>query len=235
MPVICTKSTDLDIRALGKCTALSCSPSTSTRLNALLPGILDEIDRDRLIAPSLCYEIVAVEKTGTGSITLDSGDLLKAPLLAHRMARASHLLFGVTTIGSTVAKTVHQCFTGGKNVKAILLEEWANAVLFETMNRLQSLAEERAGDMGLTTSGPLSPGDLDGFGLDQQSTVLALANAAKIGVSLTRSGQMNPVHSLSVIIGLGKHMRKWTRMDDCKNCRSREKCRHYQSTLEAAA
>ena len=235
MPVIGNISADLDVHELGKLAAVNGSRSINTRLNALLPGILNEIERDRLIAPSLCYEIVALEKAGTGTITLDSGDSLKAPLLAHRMARASHLLFGVTTIGSVMAKTIRQCFINGKNVKAILLEELANAVLFETTNSLLCLAEKQASAMGLTASGPLSPGDQEGFGLDQQATVLALAGAEKIGVTLTGMGQMNPAHSLSVVIGLGKCMRKWTKIDDCKTCRSREKCRHYLTTLEVVA
>lgn len=235
MPVIGHSSADLDVQALGKPAVLSGSAYTSARLSALLSGVLKEIERDRLIAPALCYEVVAVAKTSAGTITLDGGERLHAPLLAHRMARASHLLFGVATIGGAMAKTVRQCFTGGKNVKAILLEELANAALFETANRLQSLADERASDMGSSSSGPMSPGDVDGFGLDQQATVVTLAGAEKIGVTLTGSGQMNPVHSLSVVIGLGKSMRKWTKMDDCKTCRSRETCRHYQRTFEAAA
>jgi hypothetical protein len=112
-------------------------------------------------------------------------------------------------------------------MKAILLEEVANAVLFETSNRLQSLAEEQAAEMGLRASGPISPGNHEGFGLEHQTTLLALAGAENIDITLTQSGQMIPIHSISVVIGLGKRVHKWTDDDNCRICRSRDKCRHY--------
>jgi len=163
---------------------------------------------------------------------LENGDILVAPLLAHRIAGASHILFGVATIGSAMAETVRRCFTQGNSLKAILMEQLANAALFETINRLQTLAEKRASAVGLTASGPLSPGDHEGFSLDQQATVLKLAGATKIDIAMTQTGQMNPVHSISVVIGLGTSMRKWTKVDDCRICRSRDRCCHYTEPLE---
>lgn len=206
-----------------------------SRLESLLPEILASIDRNKLIESSTCYEIVPVRKIQPGQITLGSGDVLRAPLLAHRLARASHILFSVTTIGTAIAENIRRCFDDGKNIQAIFMEELANIALFDATDRLRSLAERCATDMGLRASGPLSPGDFDGFGLDQQPIVLALAGAQRSGITMTQAGQMNPVHSVSVVIGFGKDMRNWTRLDDCNSCRSRDRCQHYLRMLEPAA
>jgi hypothetical protein len=235
MPVINDKTFDLDMPKLERLAGLDGNRVISRRLKDLLPEILAETDRTALIAPSICYEVVAVEEITPGTMTLDNGAALQAPLLAHRMARASHVLFGVATIGGAMAEAVHRCFRGGKTVKAVLIEEVANAALFETANALHALAAEQAAGLGLSASGPLSPGDHDGFGLDQQATVLALAGADSLGIAMTRTGQMTPIHSASVVIGIGRRMRKWTRIDDCKTCRSRKKCGHYLRSLETAA
>lgn len=207
----------------------------SARIRDLLPDILADINDDALVKPALCYEVIAVRKFGPGKVTLDGGTTLRAPLLAHRMAGASQILFGTATIGGAMAAAVRRCFREGKTLKAVLLEEAANAALFETINGLHALAVDEASLMGLCASGPLSPGDHDGFGLDQQASVLALAGAENLGIAMTKTGQMDPIHSASVVIGLGRKMRTWTRIDDCKTCRSRDSCGHYRRALETTA
>ena len=235
MPVINDQTAGLDIPKLEELVGLNGHRAVNSRILDLLPEILADINDGTLLKPAKCYEVVAVRKIRSGKVTLDSGVTLDTPLLAHRMARASQILFGIATIGGAMAEAVRRCFKDGKTVKAILLEEVANRALFETANGLHALAEEQASLMGLSTSGPLSPGDHNGFGLDQQASVLALAGADNLGITLTQTGQMNPIHSASVVIGLGKKMRKWTRIDECKTCRSRDKCGHYRRASESIA
>lgn len=235
MPLKRYQNAEFDVPKLQSLVRHDVRHPVNSRIKDLLAEILSDIDDSALLEPAKCYEVVAVRKITPGKITLACGATLEAPLLAHRMSRASQMLFGTATIGDAMAEAVRRCFRDGKTTKAILLEEVANSVLFETVNKLHSIAADQASRMGLGSSGPLSPGDHDGFGLDQQANVLALAGADKLGITLTRTGQMNPIHSASVVIGLGRNMRKWTRLDDCRSCRSREKCSHYRTSLEQAA
>lgn len=235
MPVINDQAIELDAPALEGLAGLPCSRRVTARIRDLLPEVLADVNNGGLITPRICYRVVAVEKTTPGRITLQGGLTLNAPLVAHRLARATHILFGAATIGAAMAGEVRRCFRDGSNLKAVLMEEAANVALFEAANELQSAAEAQASRMGLGPSGPLSPGDYDGFGLDQQENVIALAGADRLGITLTRTGQMNPIHSASVVIGLGRNLRKWTRIDDCKTCKSRDRCSHYLRSHEAAA
>ena len=235
MPVIRERQIEFDIPKLEQLIGVNDFRPANSRIKDLLPEIQADINDGTLLRPAKCYEVVAVRKIARGRITLESGATLDAPLLAHRMARASQILFGAATIGGAMAAAISRCFRDGKTVKAVLMEELANSALFETANGLLSAADEDASLMGLCTSGPLSPGDHDGFGLDQQASVLALAGAEDLGISMTGTGQMDPPHSASVVIGFGHRMHKWTRIDDCKTCRSRDKCSHYRRTLENSA
>lgn len=235
MPVIDEQAIATATRGPGGYAGLPCSRQAAARVRALLPEVLAEVDERGLITPRICYEVVAVGRTRRGRITPEGGPVLTAPLLAHRLARATHMLFGTATIGAAMADEIRSCFSAGQNLKAVLMEEIANVALFEAANELLCAAQEQASRMGLSASGPLSPGDHEGFGLDQQATVLALAGAGRIGISLTSTAQMDPVHSASVVIGLGRNMRKWTRLDDCRSCKSRQKCSHYLRSLEPAA
>lgn len=233
MPVIDNQSTELSSRSLESLVTLPCSRRVTGRIRSLLPEVLSDIGNEGWIAPKSCFEIEAVERIGRGRVILDGGVTLFAPLVAHRLGRATHILFGAATIGTAMADEIRRCFTDGQNLKAVLMEEMANIALFEAANELLLAADHRASAMGLNTSGPLSPGDFEGFGLDQQGKVISLARADRLDITLTRAGQMHPVHSVSVIIGIGKKMRKWTRIDDCKACRSRDRCSHYLRCLDA--
>jgi hypothetical protein len=235
MPVIRDRQIEFDIAKLEQLIGLNDLRPANSRIKELLPEILADITGDSLLRPVKSYEVVAVRKFGPGKITLDGGRILDAPLLAHRLAGASQILFGTATIGGAMAAAISRCFRDGKTVKAVLLEEVAKSALFESANGLHAFADDEAALVGLCTSGPLSPGDHDGFGLDQQASVLALAGAENIGIAMTKTGQMDPIHSASVVIGLGRKMRKWTRIDDCKTCRSRDKCGHFRRALESAA
>ena len=235
MPVIDNFDAVLEIQDAEKLRSLSCNGSMHPRIRGLLPEILDYIHNDGLCMPVISYEVIKVDTVKSGIFTLHGGKSLYSPLLSHKLARASHLVFGVTTIGNSISATISRWFAGGMHVKAFVLEEIANAFLFRVSEHLHTQIEEQALRMGLTASGPASPGDLEGFDINQQEVVLSLAGADKIGISKTSTHQMDPVHSISVVVGMGKRLQKWTRADNCNICRARDKCVHRRSVEEIPA
>ena len=235
MPVIKDFDIGLQLNEVDKLKSLSGSGSMHPRIRGMLPEILECLHKDKLVAPGISYEIMKVDAIQPGFITLDGGGALKSPLLSHRLARASSMSFSVATIGASIGKTIRQWFTDGRHVRAFVLEEIANALLFKVLEQMRITIETQAEQMGLTTSGPLSPGDHHGFDIDQQETVLTIAGASKLGISLTATNQMDPVHSVSVVTGIGKKIKKWSRMDNCSICRARDKCVHRLNFEELTA
>lgn len=226
MPQVNNFQVEFQLEEADKLKSLSCTGSMHPRIRGMFPEILAYLHDRGLVTPRMAYEIVDIDSIEPGCISLRGGKKLLSPLLSHRLAGAVSMSFGVATIGKAVAGTISDWFADGRHVKAFVLEEIANALLFRVSEKLHELIEEEAAGMGLSVSGALSPGDHDGFDIEQQKAVLTLAGAGTVGINMTSTNQMDPVHSISFISGVGEKMQKWSRADNCSICRAREKCVH---------
>jgi hypothetical protein len=81
---------------------------------------------------------------------------------------------------------------------------------------------------GYEISSPVNPG-MPGFPLTEQWNLLGLVNANEIGVRLTASGVLVPRKSVSMVIGIGPKMIRWTQAEVCARCSLRKTC-HYKVT-----
>lgn len=228
MPVIYDIDAGFAADEVERLPGLLCRGRLHKHVLPMVTEILDDIEKHHLLQPALAYGIVPVKSKSNGVIELEQGSRLYAPLLAHRLARASGLAFGVATIGSAIAETIEQLFRAGRQFKAVLMEEIANACLYKVSMQFQQRVDDEAGLTNLQTSGTLAPGD-EGFDLSGQDQVLALSGAAAIHVSLSGSFMMKPRHSVSSVIGIGRRMQKWTQIENCSMCKSRERCPRRQS------
>ncbi len=234
MPVIRDIDGSLEAEEVEKLPGFRCRGLMDKRVLSTLPEIMDDIERRKLIRPLLAYGIAPVKSINRGVIELEQGTRLHAPLLTHRLARASSLAFGVATIGNAIADTIGQLFKAGKQFKAVLMEEIANACLYKVSMQFQQEVDEVAGETSLQASGTLAPGD-SGFDLGEQDRVLALAGATCINVSLTDSFMMKPRHSVSNVIGIGRRMKKWTNAESCSTCPAYDRCQHRLAIAELSA
>ena len=235
MPVVDNFNIEFQLEDADKLKSLSCNGSMHPRIRGMFPEILACLHEAALVVPRVSYEIVEIDSVSPGLITLQGDKKLLSPLLSHRLAKATYMSFGVATIGKAVAKTISEWFAEGHHVKAFVLEEIANASLFRLSEQLHDLIETEAARLGLTMSGSASPGDHDGFDINQQETVLDLAGAGAVGINITSTNQMDPVHSISIVSGIGRNMKKWSRADNCSICRAREKCVHRLNYEELTA
>lgn len=231
MPIIRDIEVSLDTNEVEEIPGLICRGRMHKRLLATLPEIIADIETDNLIQPALTYDIVSVKSKNKGVIELEEGTCLHAPLLSHHLAQATEIAFGVVTIGNVIGEVMNQLFKTGKQLKAVVMEELANAYLYKLSTRLQQIVDEKAAAETLQASGTLAPGD-DGFDMSEQIHVLRLAGAAGINVNLSKSLMMKPRHSLSNVIGIGRRMRKWTQIENCYRCKARNHCPH-RLALEA--
>jgi hypothetical protein len=228
MPAIHDFKLTLDASEVKGVPGLRCRGLMQKRVLSMLPEIVGDIEQANLVNPAMAYGSVAVKSRNHGMIELEDGTRLHAPLVAHRLARASKLVFGVVTIGNTITVAIDQLFRTGKQLKAVLMEEIANAYLYKLGMCLQQLIDEQASRESLQASGTLAPGD-EGFDLSEQEPVLALAGAAAINVTLSESFMMKPRHSISFVTGIGRRMRKWTQLENCADCAASDRCQYRHS------
>lgn len=170
-----------------------------------------------------CWRIVALqgEPGSTGWLCLD-GRHLQAPWLIPASGQLTAVACAVATIGDRLEQQVSALFAERRASLAVALDSVGNELLFAVSRRVQDRMLADARKQGLTVAGELRAGD-PGLGLQAQQTVLDLAGAAEIGLTLTRTMMMNPTKSTSIVQGVGLALpaQTWSR---CDHCRSRERC-----------
>jgi hypothetical protein len=229
MPVIDDFNLAIDPDEILQLRTVGDNPRTRPRMAKLVREILDELEIPSLIRPRATYSFVAVTDMMPGQVTLAEGTVLHAPLLTHHMAGAAHLVPVVVTIGQAIDAAISDCFARGASLKAVLLEEIANQFLFKAAEHCEKSIAATAAGLNLQTSGTLAPGH-EGIEFDNQVKVLKLSGADYIGIRMSRTGVMDPVHSTSFIIGAGSRMRYWTQAENCQTCAARVKCPHRRET-----
>ena len=192
-----------------------------SRLSSLAQELVPELLSSA--APALAWNIVDVVGRRGGNVILDEGREIAAPVLAHRLRNADRIAFTVATLGSGVGDLIGRLFESGQQLKSVLAEELANVWLRKISEHGQRCIDMEACASGLQVSGSLSAGD-DGFPLETQASVLALAQSESIRVELTGQGMMNPRHSVTGAYGIGKRMKRWTQAENCSTCRAGERC-----------
>lgn len=206
----------------------------SPRMVTMLSELLARTEANRWIQPKISYDVWPVVSSGPTWLDLHGGSQISSRTLGHHLPGAIQLAAGVCTIGDEVENQVREAFAASDRLRAVLLDEIGTLALFRLEDQLEELMQGEAAKRGLEAGGVLSPGE-DGFEISQQAAVLELAHAAEIDVSQTSSGMLMPRKSLSMVVGFGTRMPKWSRGDRCASCGARERCPHRRPQLVEVA
>ena len=190
------------------------------------------IAQEKLLAPAFSFRVVdldmpAAEILGVG------GERFYAPRLLPASGTLTALACGVATIGPRLEQRVGLLFMERRISLALALDELGNELLFAAVRGLQDRILVGTRKRGLAVAGELRPGD-PGLALAAQGTVLRLAQAETIGVTMTLGKVLHPLKSSSFVLGVGVDLPPagWSRCDDC---RSRPTCKLAAHGTEMAA
>ena len=186
---------------------------------------------EQWLAPAISYRIHPITDRAADWMELSGRIRLNAPLLMHRLRRASSLAFGVCSIGPKISQQVSDWFAGRERLKAVLLDDIGTLALFKLGDYLEALISRQSLAMGLQASGTLSPGE-EGFDLTAQAEVLELAGGGDIGVLVRGGSLLVPHTSTTSVIGLGEQMTSWSRDDSCATCRAGRRCPYRHDSVE---
>jgi len=193
------------------------------KLVALRDQAMDLVRERNLLQTRASWRIVALdgEPGEAGWLCLD-GQRLQAPWLVPASGQLTAVACAVATIGNALENHVGELFAQRKASLGVALDSLGNELLFALSRRVQDRLWAEALKQGLTVAGELRAGD-PGLQLQAQQTVLQLAGAADIGLSLTSTMMMNPTKSTSIVQGVGLALpaQTWSR---CDHCRSRGRC-----------
>ena len=183
---------------------------------------LETIQREALARPAFGYRILQVQNVRGDAI--DVGDAtLNAPALAAETLGLKAVAAAVCTLGPAVQERISALFATRRRSLALALDTVANELLFRLADRASATIRREARRAGLGVGSEASPGD-PGVPLEQQARVLALADAARIGIHATCAGMLWPMKSLSFLVALGPNLRGRSAPQRCNCCPSRDRC-----------
>jgi len=183
---------------------------------------MEMIEREALSRPAYGYRILPVQAVRGDAIDV-GGAALDAPVLAAEIGELKAVAVAACTLGSALQDRISALFATRRRSLALALDTVANELLFRLADRAFATIRREARRAGLGIGIEASPGD-PGVPLDQQASVLALADAARIGMHATGAGMLSPMKSLSFLVALGPNLRRRATQGRCNCCPSRDRC-----------
>ena len=228
MPVIRDIPLSLKIREMLRRQGLGGGAKVRPEIKDLILEVLTSVKKARLLEPLVAYEYYTVSSMNGSQISLEGDRAIHGPLIPAIFPEAKELAVLLCTIGTRLEKQVTAYSKSGEAMRGMILDGiGSTAVDMVTLEVLGRLASE-VSSRGYEISSPVSPG-MPGFPLTEQWNLLGLVKADEIGVRLTASGVLVPRKSLSMVIGIGPKMTRWTQAEVCARCSLRETC-HYKAT-----
>ncbi len=189
------------------------------------------IESEDLLEAAFCWRIVPLESP-PGDVLYAGGEGLHAPKLVPDSGQLTAVAAAVCTLGPALEQRTTTLFAQRRTSLALALDAVGNELLFALSRRVQDRIVGVARKHQLSAAGELRAGD-PGLSLAAQPAVLRLANAASIGVTVSPSKLLQPLKSMSLIMGIGVDLppASWSRCDECP---SASKCRVAAQSASAA-
>ena len=189
------------------------SPNPS--IQKVILETLKNIEQGSLLSPAVAYEIFPVEKI------INEVDTPIASLISG----AREVAAAVCTIGNNLEMRVKNYIDINEPLSALIMDGIGSAAVDILSEKACNIIASAASSRGYMAGSPISPG-MQGLPITNQKHLFDLIPAGEIGVTLTDSGTMIPLKSVSMIMGLGFEMKRWKRVEVCATCHLRNTCPH---------
>ena len=223
MPVICDIRLNLKIGAVLRRQGLGGKAKVRPEIENLTQELLASIESEHLLEPAAAYEYYPITGMDGTRISLEGDKAVHGPALPALFPEAKELAAIICTIGPSLEKQASGYTKSGQALRGMLLDGIGSAAVDTLIpEALKPIAAE-VSSRGYEISSPVNPG-MPGFPMTEQWNLMELSQAHEIGVSLTQSGILVPRKSVSMVIGIGPSMTRWTQAEVCARCSLRETC-----------
>jgi hypothetical protein len=186
-------------------------------IKVLIKELLAGIRKTHLLEPVAAYEIYTTTELSQRQ------PMVRDSLLSSVLPHTKELAIAVCTIGPRLEKKVTDYTSQGEPLQGTLLDGIGSAAVDSLTEEVCKFITDEASSRGYEASSPINPG-MPGLPIAAQWQLLKLVAAGEIGVSLTSSGVMVPRKSVSLVMGIGPQMPKWTRTEVCARCHLKKTC-----------
>jgi hypothetical protein len=192
-------------------------------IKILIRELLASLKKARLLEPAVAYEYYTVSSMNSSQILLEGDKAIHGPLIPAIFPDAKELAVLLCTIGPGLEKQVTDYTKSGEPLRGTLLDGIGSTAVDSLTEEVCKVIASDASSRGYQASSPINPG-MPGLPITEQWQLLKLVPAQEIGVSLTSSGIMAPRKSVSMVMGIGPQMAKWTRAEVCTRCHLKKTC-----------
>ena len=176
-----------------------------------------------LIQPAAIWEFAPVREFRHERVIMANGAVLTGGPIAQVMAGAEQLIVGVCTVGAAISQAAINAKQNGALIRAMFYEMFGAYAVGTIRQQMVEMYEREIKSQGLRISTMLSPGEST-WPVTQQAELFSLVDASQIGVTLTGTMMMNPMKSLSMVMGFGRNPLGSEGATNCDFCTMRDTC-----------
>ena len=149
-------------------------------------------------------------------ITADRTEFQTGRRVTSLLKDAESLAVFIVTAGKGIEQWMHECTSRGDTFFSYAVDVTGSEIVDLAALQLQNKLEQQLMASGLNTTDIFSPGYCEWPVSDQQA-LFSFFPSGCCGISLTESSLMDPIKSISGIMGIGKNVSR-TRENYCSHC-----------------
>jgi hypothetical protein len=223
MPIIRDIPMRLEAREVLRRQGFGRAAKVRPQIITLIRELLVSVSKARLLEPAIAYEIYTIAEISQRQLSPEDDPEVHNSLLSSVLDQAKELAVVVCTIGPRLEGQASDYFNHGEPLRGTLLDGIGSAAVDSLSEEFCGFVANEASSRGYEVSSPINPG-MPGLPITAQRQLLKLVPAREIGVNLTSSGIMVPRKSVSMVMGIGSKMTKWTRAEVCARCHLNKAC-----------
>jgi hypothetical protein len=223
MPIIRDISLSLKTEDVLRRQGLGGGAKVRPEIKILIRELLASVKRAHFLEPAIAYEIYTITELSQRQSSLEGKPGIRTSLLSSLLPQAEELVVAICTIGPRLEKQAADYFNQGEPLRGTLLDGIGSAAVDSLTEEVCKFIAGEASSRGYEASSPINPG-MPGLPITEQWQLLKMVPAGEVGVSLTSSGIMVPRKSVSMVMGIGPQMAKWTRAEVCARCHLNKIC-----------
>lgn len=171
----------------------------------LIHDILEEIDSLSCIEGGFkIFDKIAFEKD---AFSINEIRFASNKIIATSLKEADSIAVFVCTAGENLSNRAKELFKKEDVVKAYIADITASLVVEKGMDKVQNILEDLVLDTQQKITNRYSPGYC-GWSVEEQHKLFSLLPDSYCGISLNENALMNPMKSVSGIIGIGTKVKK---------------------------
>ena len=192
-------------------------------IGEIIESVIDEANEITDIQGG--YELIPQFSAENGNIIIDDKTFLTGKIVTHYIKSSASLAFFIFTAGQEIGVYSKKCFAENDPMKGYVYDVLGSTTVEAAVDKMQDELEQRMLAEELKITNRYSPGYC-GWPVSDQFKLFSFFPEKYCGITLTESALMNPIKSVSGLIGIGPDVKKHPyscQICDAQNCIYRDK------------